>query len=607
MQSPQRKRAISFRERLHSLRNMVPLLRMVWKSGRRLVLVSLSLHIIRAVFPFLLLWIPKLVLDAIIKLSRTTGGSMAFIWKLIALELGLALANELVGRFSILCDSLLGDRFTNQMNLALMHHAAVMDLASFEDPVFYDNLARARDQTGGRLAIFICVLTVYQEIVTLAVLAAALAVFSPWLIVLLLVSVIPSLFGESKLRNLAYSVLYKLTPERRLLDYLRFLGVSAHTAKEVKVFRLHPYLEHLHDEISSQINRENARISLKRAVVGCFLSSISIAAYYGGYVTLVVRAVTRTISIGTFTFLTGSFNRSRTCVERITDNLNIISENMLLLNDLFDFFDIKPKICSPLQPKALPVSIRTGLEFRNVSFAYPGSGRLALRNVSFRLAPREKLALVGQNGAGKTTIVKLAARLYDPTGGEILLDGVDLREYDLDDLRRLVGVIFQDYVQYDMEARENIGFGDVDRLWDEKRIEMAAVKSGAEEFIRNFPQRYSQILGRHFEGGIGLSGGQWQKIALARAYMRRAKLLILDEPTASLDARAEYETFCKFSELMGDCMAMLISHRFSTVRMADRILVLADGEIREQGTHEELLSLSGRYAELFEMQAAGYR
>lgn len=239
---------------------------------------------------------------------------MTSIWKLVALELGLALANDLVGRFNTLCDSLLGDRFTNRMNLALMHHASQMDLASFEDPVFYDNLARARDQTGGRLAIFICILTVYQEIITLAVLAAGFAVFSPWLIALLLISVIPSLFGESKLRNLAYSVLYKLTPERRLLDYLRFLGVSAHTVKEVKVFRLHSYLEHLHDEISTQINRENARVSLKRAVVGCLLSGISIAAYYGGYIVLVTRAVIGALSIGTFTFLTGSFNRSRTCV-----------------------------------------------------------------------------------------------------------------------------------------------------------------------------------------------------------------------------------------------------------------------------------------------------
>jgi ATP-binding cassette, subfamily B, bacterial len=607
MQSSQRKQTLSLRERLHSLRNMVPLLRMVWNSSPGLVLVSLSMHIIRAAFPFLLLWIPKLVLDAIIRLSRTTGGSMASIWKLVVLELVLALANDLLGRFNTLCDSLLGDRFSNRMNLALMHHAAQMDLASFEDPVFYDNLARARDQTGGRLAIFISILTVYQDIVTLVILAVGLVVFSSWLIVLLLVSVIPSLFGESRLRKLAYSVLYDLTPERRLLDYLRLLGVSAATVKEVKVFGLHHYLEHLHERIATEINDENAKISTKRAIVGSLLSSVSLAGYYGGYVTLVTRAVTGTISIGTFTFLTGSFNRSRACVERITDNLNVISENMMLLNDLFDFFNMEPTIRSPPRPRPVPVSIRKGFEFRNVSFTYPSSDRLVLRHISFCLAPREKLALVGPNGAGKTTIVKLAARLYDPSGGQILLDGVDLREYDLDDLRRLVGVIFQDYVQYDMEVRENIGFGDVNCLSDEERIRMAAVKSGAEEFIRSFPRRYSQILGRRFEGGIGLSGGQWQKIALARAYMRQARLLILDEPTASLDARAEYETFCHFSELMGDCMAMLISHRFSTVRMADRILVLADGEIREEGTHEQLLARAGVYAELFEMQAVGYR
>lgn len=607
MQHLQQKTKPGWRAQLHSMRNLIPFLRMIWNSSGSLSLLSVTLRVLRASLPFAMLWVPKLILDGIIRLSRQHGGSLAPIWKLVALELGLAMATDMVSRLNALCDSLLGDRFSNRMNLALMHHASQLDLASFEDPVFYDKLARARDQTGGRLALFSALLNVFQDIVTLAIFAAGLVVFLPWLVVLLLLSVIPALFGESRLRNLAYSVLYRLTPERRLLDYLRFLGSSAQTIKEVKVFGLGEYLEEIYDDISGQINKENARISVRKTVVGALLSTISIASYYGGYLVLITRTVAGAISIGTFTFLTGSFNRSKQCVERITENLNGISEQMLLLNDLFDFFEMRPAICSPPRPRDVPASIRQGLEFRDVSFAYPGSDRLVLCNVSFRLGPKEKLALVGPNGAGKTTLVKLAARLYDPVAGQILLDGVDLREYDPEALRRLVGVIFQDYVHYDMEVRENIGFGNVDSLGDRERIRRAAVKSGADDFIQSFPQRYLQMLGRRFEGGIGLSGGQWQKIALARAYMRHARLLILDEPTASLDARAEYETFSHFRELIGDCMAMLISHRFSTVRMADRILVLADGKVQEEGTHQELMARSGRYADLFEMQAVAYR
>ena len=603
----QQKRKPGWRIQLQSMRNAVPLLRMIWSSGHGLSLLSVGLRIIRAVLPFVMLWIPKLILDAIIRLSREHGGSLVPIWKLVALELGLALASDVLSRLNTLCDSLLGDRFANRMNLALMHHAARLDLASFEDPVFYDKLARARDQTGGRLSLFVSLLSVYQDLFTLLTFVIGLSVFSPLLILCLLGSIIPALLGENRLRSLAYSVLYRLTPERRQLDYIRLLGASAQTVKEVKVFGLHDYLEQTYKEISEDIYKENSRVSLKRAAVGCLLNIISITGYYGGYVMLVFRAVKGAISIGTFTFLTGSFNRSRACVERITENLNAISEQMLLLNDLFDFFKIQPAICSPPNPTPVPARIRKGLEFRNVSFAYPGSDRFALRNVSFHLGPKEKLALVGENGAGKTTIVKLAVRLYDPTSGQVLLDGVDLREYDLDELRRAVGVIFQDYVQYDMQARENIGFGNIDCLWDEERIQTAGIKSGADEFIRHFPERYSQVLGRRFEGGLGLSGGQWQKIALARAYMRHAKLLILDEPTASLDARAEYEAYRRFGELMGDCMAILISHRFSTVRMADRILVLAGGEVLEEGTHQELMTKAGRYAELFQMQALAYR
>jgi len=598
---------MTIRERLRLLRETGYLARVIWGSGPFLVLSSLLLHVLRAGFPFLLLWIPKLILDAVITLSRTSGHSLATIWRLLALEMALAFVNDLLGRLNNLCDSLLGDRFTNRLNMALMHHAAQLDLQSFEDPAFYDKLARAREQTGAKLAIFISALTLFQDMVTIAVLSVGLAVFSTWLIGLLLIAVIPSLFGEGRLRTLAYSILYRMTPERRLLDYLRFLGASAQTVKEVKIFGLNSHLESIYADVSDQIDKENAKVSTRRAAFGSLLSVVSIGSYYAGYVRLILLAVAGAISIGTFTFLTGSFNRCRQCVDRVTENLNGLSENIMLLKDLFDFFKLEPVLRSPVAPRPIPSVVRRGLEFRNVSFSYPGMEAPVLRHVSFRLAPTETVALVGQNGAGKTTIVKLATRLYDPTAGEILLDGVDIREYKLEDLRRVIGVIFQDFVQYDMTVRENIGFGDVGNLCDAERVESAARASGAAEFIDKFPQRYSQLIGQRFDGGKGLSGGQWQKIALARAYMRKASLIILDEPTASLDAQAEYETFRHFTALSGGRMAILISHRFSTVRMANRILVLADGQLQEQGTHEELVALAGRYAELFELQAAGYR
>jgi ATP-binding cassette subfamily B protein len=406
---------------------------------------------------------------------------------------------------------------------------------------------------------------------------------------------------------LAYSVLYRRTPERRRLDYLRLLGASAQSAKEVKIFGLGPYLSKHYDEVSSQILKENKELAKRRAFFGSLLNVVATCGYYGAGAVVMLQTLAGAISLGSFTFLTAAFNRSRSFIEKILSGFNDISEQAVFLKDLFDFFAMKPTI--ETGPNALPAPrpIRQGFEFRNVGFAYSGSARMVVQNINFSLHLDEKLALIGENGAGKTTLVKLLARLYDPTEGQILLDGIDLREYQVEDLRREIGVIFQDYMRYDLLVRENIGFGKVDSLGDHSRVESAAVKSLARSVIDRLPNGYDQMVGRRFEGGVDLSGGEWQKIALARAYMRDAQLLILDEPTATLDARAEYEVFQRFSELTHRRMAVLISHRFSTVRMADRILVLAGGSIQEQGTHEQLLSLGGRYAELFELQAAGYR
>jgi ATP-binding cassette subfamily B protein len=598
---------LSWRERFASLRNVRPLFALVWETSPPLVTATAVLRLIRALLPLASLWVPKLIIDATVGFVMHKTGDLTRVWHLVALELGLAVLSDILGRLNTLCDSLLGDRFTDLVSVRLMRHATGLDLASFEDPVFYDKLERARRQTNGRLTLLASLLNMGQDFLTLISLSAGLIVFSPWLMALLIAAVIPSFLGETHFTKLAYSIHFRWTPQRRLLDYLRYLGASAQSAKEVKIFGLGRHLTERYHQLSSDIFNDNKKIAIKRAALGSALNVISTGGYYGAYVVVLMKTLAGGISIGTFTFLTGAFARSRGFIERILSGFNDISEQAIFLDDLFEFFEMRPAIRS--MPGAIPAPrpIREGFEFRSVNFNYAGSDRLVVQNINFRLYPGEKIALIGENGAGKTTLVKLLARLYDPTSGTILLDGIDLREYDVDDLRREIGVIFQDYMRYDMLVRENIGFGNVDSLSDHPRMETAARKSLAKSLITRLPNGYDQMVGRRFEGGVDLSGGEWQKLALARAYMRDAQLLILDEPTATLDARAEYEVFQRFAELTSGRMAVLISHRFSTVRMADRILVLAGGEIQEQGTHEQLLALGGRYAELFELQAAGYR
>ena len=597
----------TWRTRLASLRNIRPLLGMVWDTSPALVSITTALRLVRALLPLAMLWVSKLILDSVVAWIKRGNGDSAGLWKLVALELGLAVLSDLLARANSLADSLLGDRFTNRISVRLIEHATQLDLASFEDPVFYDKLERARRQTTGRIGLLAAVLNVAQDTLSLISLSAGLIVFSPWLMVLLVAAVIPAFLGETHFTTLAYSVLYRWTPQRRLLDYLRMLGASSQSAKEVKIFGLGDHLAQRYSEVSDRIYEDNKKVAVKRASVGFLLNLISTSGYYGAYAVVLIRTLAGAISIGMFTFLTGAFSRSRMYIEKILQSFTDISDQALYLKDLFEFFEMEPSIRS--LPGALPAPrpIRAGFEFRNVAFAYPGSSTMVVENINFRLEAEEKIALIGENGAGKTTLVKLLARLYDPTAGQILLDGVDLREYDVEDVRKEIGVIFQDYMRYELLAKENIGFGKIEDLADQARIELAAQKSMAFQVIGKLPNGYDQMIGRRFDGGVDLSGGEWQKFALARAYMRDAQLLILDEPTATLDARAEYEVFRRFAELTRGRMAVLISHRFSTVRMADRILVLQDGRIREQGTHKHLVALGGQYAELFELQAAGYR
>ena len=597
----------SWTQRFQALQNVPPLLKLVWQTSPGLCLATLTLRLVAAFVPLAMLWIPKLIIDLVVRAIRHQTIDNTLIWKLLATELALAVLSDALSRFISLVDSLLGDKFTNHVSVRLMEHANSLDLVSFEDPVFYDKLERARRQTTARLGMLATLAGMTQQFITLLTMISAVVFYAPWLLVLLIASTIPVFLGETHFALLNYSILFRYTPERRELDYLRYLGASNASAKEVKIFGLGGYLIRRAQLLFDRFYEENRALATRRALHGLFLGLIPTAAYYGAYAYIVTRALAATISVGDLTLMVGAFSRARNIMESLFSNLANVSEQALFIKDLFDFFESKPAITSPADALPAPRPIRQGFHFQDVSFAYPGSDRKVLSGVSFRFEPAERIALVGENGAGKTTLVKLLARLYDPTEGRILLDGIDLREYSVEDLRHEIGVIFQDYMRYDMLASENIGVGRIENVEEEQRIIRSAEKSLAAGVVESLPQKYQQMLGRRFEGGTDLSTGQWQKVALARAYMRDAQILILDEPTASLDARAEFEVYQRFVDLTAGKMAILISHRFSTVRMADRIFVLADGQIVEQGNHQQLVALGGRYAELFEMQAAGYR
>jgi ATP-binding cassette, subfamily B, bacterial len=597
----------TWRERFHALRNVPPLLGMVWRTSPALTVWTLLLRCLAALFPLATLWVSKLIIDLVVRAIRHLPVHRSDIWKLLILELLLAVGSDTLARFITLVDSLLGDRFTNHVSIRLMEHATSLDLVSFEDPVFYDKMERARRQTTARLGMLASLAGMAQQLLTLLSLLSAVIFFYPWLLLLLLLATIPVFLGETRFAMLNYSMLYRHTPERRELDYLRYLGASNESAKEVKIFGLGQYLSDRSRALFERFYAENRHLAIRRALHGTLINLVPTAAYYAAYALILLRALAGALTVGDLTLMVGAFSRARNIMESLVSGIVGVSEQALFIKDLFDFFETAPSIVSPPHALPAPRPIRSGFEFENVSFAYPGSDTQVLTNINFRFYPSERIALVGENGAGKTTLVKLLARLYDPTEGRILLDGIDLREYDVEDLRHEIGVIFQDYMRYDMLASENIAVGRIEELQNQALVNLSAEKSLAAAVVSKLPKAFQQMLGRRFEGGVDLSTGQWQKIALARAYMRDAQILILDEPTASLDARAEFQVYQRFLDLTAGKMAVLISHRFSTVRMADRILVLEHGRIIEHGSHQQLVALGGKYAELFELQAAGYR
>lgn len=613
----------SMRERMRALRHVPILVSMVWETHRGLTCAMIALRILRGLVPVATLWIAKLIVDAVVA-ARESGTEGRELLALVLLELAVVVVGDVLARISGVVDVVLSDLFSNRVSMRLMEHAATLDLAKFEDSAFYDHLERARKQTNGRVALIAQLLAIVEGTVALAALTVALLAFDPWLVLLLFGAVVPSFLGETRFAALQYSLTFRWTQRRRQLDYLLYVGVSDRTAKEVQLLGLSPWLISRYEAIARRWRAENRGLACRRGVVGAALAVVGTAGYYSAYLVIIARTVSGALTLGALSFLAASFIRGRDLSRGILAAMSGVYDESLYLRDLLAFFAMRPSIISVPEARPVPRPMREGIVFEDVGFRYPGSDRWAVRHVSLVLRPGERVALVGENGAGKTTLTKLLARLYDPTEGRILLDGVDLREYDVGALRREVGVIFQDFVRYEMRFDENIGVGDIgvsqsylDGAAEEGVavapqtvpvvLRVAAEKSLAAGLVAQLPDGWHQMLGRRFDGGVELSGGEWQRIALARAHVRDAQVLILDEPTAALDARAEYEVYLRFSELSASRMALIVSHRFSTVRMADRIVVLRYGEVVESGMHDELVSRAGLYSELFGMQAAGYR
>jgi ATP-binding cassette subfamily B protein len=610
---PEAKQKVSsaWGDRVRALRNLPPLLRILWNSGPLVVTWGVVLRIIVAFAPLGIAAVAAWIVNGV--QGHMMGQDLRpHFWWMVALEVILAVTMAALLRIIDYLDSVLADRYTHYVSIRVMDQASKLDLTTYEDPVFYDRLERARVQATDRLAMIQQMGRLLQQSVTTLAFTGLLLQSSPWLLLLMAAGVLPSFLGETHYAFLGYAKNFRQTPAKRQMDYLRQVAASREGAKELKVFGLSGFLTDRFRQISQRICDENVALSRRKLFWGGSLALVGTLGYYGSYAFVIWRALHGAYNIGIFTLLTTAIQQASSNLQQAFSTASGIADQALFLTDLIAFFEMKPTLQS--KPDALPAPrpIRAGFEFCNVSFRYPGTDRYVLKDFNFVLAPGERIALIGENGQGKTTVVKLITRLYDVTEGQILLDGVDLRDYSVEDLHHEIGVIFQDFMRYEMTARENIIVGRVDGNGSPESIRLACIeeaarKSQASQVIRKLPERYDQMLGRRFEGGVDLSTGEWQRMALARAYLRDAQLLILDEPTAALDAKSELQVFERFAELTDGKMALLISHRFSTVRMADRIVVLEGGRLVEEGTHAQLLARGGRYATMFEMQAASYR
>ena len=584
--------------------------KLVWQTDRWATIGLGFLTLGGALLPATQAWVGKLIVDGVVA-SIQRGADPEVVRRVfvyLILELALFLLNTGLNHARRLIQQLIQLQLANRIRGEIIQKALTLDLAFFEHPDFYDRLQNARRESGYKPVDLINdTFLIVQNTITLISFAVLLLRFSPWLVIILLVTSIPAFIAETRFSEEGFRLLTRRAPETRQINYLSRLLTEDTSAKEIKLFNLGETLLTRYMTLFDKFFREDKSLALRRAVAGFGLGLIATLGFYGSYAWIVWHTVQGKISLGDMTLYLTIFRQGQSTFQGILSGVGSIYENNLFMANLFDFLGLKPQMGVAARNQGLSVPLRSGIEFRRVGFRYPESEEWALRDIDLTIRPGEKIALVGPNGAGKTTLIKLLSRLYDPTEGMILIDGVDIRELDPLDLRQRIGVIFQDFVRYHLAASENIGVGQIEALDRLEQIIESARKSGAHSIIENLPDGYQTMLGRWFHGGHELSVGQWQKIALARAFMRDAEILVLDEPTASLDAETEYEIFRRFQELTVGKMAILISHRFSTVRMADRIVVIQEGRIAEIGSHQELLNQGGIYGHLFSLQAEGYR
>lgn len=589
------------------LANTPRLLRLVWSGVPGCLLLMLTITLSNALLPVAQLYVGKLIVDRVVQELAEPGVEWRSLGLLIGLGLGLTLLQSALTQAGNFVSQVLGDRFTLYANRLLLQQAIRLDLAHYELPEFYDILNRAQESGSAYpVRVLETLINLLGQWVTFAGLLGLLLRFNPLILLLLVLTALPALWMGIQFSAVRYRLRRRQTRSGRLAEYLQRVLTTQEYAKEVRLFNLGNYLLGQWREIRHQFNQETERLAARQAGVRVAVSLMANLGFYSAYAWVIIRTVQGVITIGDLTMYSGAFQQSQSVIQGILFGIAFIYEYNLYVSQYFEFLQLNPEVVNSAYPLPFPQPIQSGLTLRHVSFIYPGASEPTLHDIDLTVRPGESIALVGMNGAGKTTLLKLITRFYDITGGEITVDGIPLSQFDLQDLRRNVGVVFQDFSRYNLSVQDNIGFGNLRERDNLSRIETAAQDAGAHPLIETLAEGYQTILGKTFSESAELSGGQWQKVGLARAFMTPAQILILDEPTAALDAIAEFDLFQRFRQLTRGKMTFLVSHRFSTVRMADRIVVLEDGKIVEMGSHAELMSMNGLYAKMFNLQASSY-